>query len=184
VSREERGGRITSGSEAANRRSRKRRSRLRLRNLRICNCVCRPDAERGRGDNTCQTDDPEFTHRDCPFVPCESALSSHRTHPRPVIAVTKWRKSPHPVPPTTTQSRSILHSTRAIRQPQSLVTAQLALSPRGARTSPPKITHVAPPRESRQGILRASAGSQRRGQGSPNKSPARWTGLGGSCLLP
>ena len=63
-----------------------------------------------------------------PFVPCESALSSHRTHPRPVIAVTKWRKSPHPVPPTTTQSRSILHNTRAIRQPQSLVTAQLALA--------------------------------------------------------
>ena len=131
VSREERGGRITSGSEAANRRSRKRRSRLRLRNLRICNCVCRPDAERGRGDNTCQTDDPEFTHCDCPFVPCESALTSHRTHPRPVIAVTKWRKSPHPVPPTTTQSRSILHNTRAIRQPQSLVTAQLALAAPG-----------------------------------------------------
>jgi hypothetical protein len=61
ASREERGGRITSGSEAANWRSRKRRSHLRLRNLRICNCVCRPDAERGRGDNS-QTDDPEFMH--------------------------------------------------------------------------------------------------------------------------
>jgi hypothetical protein len=30
--------------------------------------------------------------------------------------------------------------------------------------------------ESRRGILRASAGSQRRGQGSPNKSPARGDG--------
>ena len=46
------------------------------------------------------------------------------------------------------------------------------------------LQHVASPAGSRRGILRASAGSQRRGQGSPNKSPARLAGLGGSCLLP
>src|SRR6185436_414376 len=52
----------------------------------------RPDAECGRGDN-CQTDDLDLTHCGCPFVPRESTLTSHRTHPPPVIAVTKWRKS-------------------------------------------------------------------------------------------
>ena len=59
---------------------------------RICNCVGRPDAECGRGDNS-QTDDLDFTHCDCPFVPCESPLTSHGTPPPPVIAVTRWRRS-------------------------------------------------------------------------------------------
>ena len=63
---------------------------IRLPNPRLRNRRGRPDAECGRGDNS-QTDD---TALDCPFVPCESALTSHRTHPPPVIAVTKWRKSP------------------------------------------------------------------------------------------
>jgi hypothetical protein len=59
----------------------RRRNHLRLCNLRICNRVCRPDAERGRGDNTCQTDDLEFTHCDCPFVSCESGLNLARKPP-------------------------------------------------------------------------------------------------------
>ena len=62
---------------------------------------------------------------DCPFVPCESGVTSHRTHPPPVIAVTKWRSSCRP---------------RAAGERQVSAGSQIGRSGRGAASRPSRPT--------------------------------------------
>src|SRR4029077_20022961 len=62
-----------------------------------------------------------------PSIPCESTLTSHRTHPPPVIAVTKWRKSPRPTKAGNAPPEPPYHQ-RPAR------TSRRGVGPRNART--------------------------------------------------
>jgi len=85
------------------------------------------------------------------------------------------------LPLATTANHECNSTVGCTAQPPGPSPAYALKSPGG--TPPARKTHQRPAPESAIAILRASAESQRRGQGSPNKSPAtRGAGLGGSIL--